>query len=346
MTINLSKIDLQFRELTDVLLFSERKDIDAIVYKNLLSKNRKDHSSYLLDRFKKASNIYWEAGENVWLYRFDILLSCTDSSFQTEIESFLQKRMIVLARVKSELTLKYDLEYSQLFYFCKAKFQKKLSLNKIKNYLVEFAPNISVKKLVGIVNDFSPYLFKDMDEFAEIVVSQLFHCASNYLLLLFLEKNGIIFDKVPLIDLANEIVLERSQTEKNARILFSILNDEVVLAGLKEKYTQLHKQKLISLIKECNFYLIEENSLKNIKNLISLDSSIADEIALIYAKKLFSRNITHKRANADRLIRLVKNVRQISSKKILAFLAARNKMSDIKYMAKVFPEIKKLSNFV
>jgi hypothetical protein len=73
---------------------------------------------------------------------------------------------------------------------------------------------------------------------------------------------------------------------------------------------------------------------------------VADELAVMYADELYSRGSGHKRANADRLIRLLKTVPQVSQKRMLVYLSSNNRMGDIKYILSAFPELKKLAAFV
>jgi hypothetical protein len=73
---------------------------------------------------------------------------------------------------------------------------------------------------------------------------------------------------------------------------------------------------------------------------------VVDELAIIYADKLYQRRTSHKKSNADRLIRLLKSVPQITPKKILAYLSSRNQVPDIKYILSAFPDLRKLAAFV
>jgi hypothetical protein len=125
-----------------------------------------------------------------------------------------------------------------------------------------------------------------------------------------------------------------------------MLEDKEVMAHLKSFYKPEHRDRLIELIKRCDYKEIEEYHLRNIKNLLELDASIADELMETYAVKLYSRYTGHKGANVKRLVRACKTFPQFSPKKVLAWLSANNKMSDIKIMLSSFPDLKNLAAFV
>ena len=170
--------------------------------------------------------------------------------------------------------------------------------------------------------------------------------ARNYDLLLVLQKQGVPFNKKPIITLAKELVFERERKSKTNRAFFVLLNDIEVRQALKDDYGPHYRPKLLTLLKSSDFALVEELHLRNLKNLIDLDASLADDLTIIYADKLYARGSKHKHANADRLIRLLKSIPQISQRKVLVYLSSNNKMADIKYVLTAFPELKKLAAFV
>ena len=96
----------------------------------------------------------------------------------------------------------------------------------------------------------------------------------------------------------------------------------------------------------CEIVEIDGEFFKNIKLLISLDSKSADDLAIIYCNKICNRFYSHNRANSDKLIKMIKKIPEISSKRILAHLSSQNLINDIKYMFQAFPELKKLSAFI
>lgn len=345
MTLNISEVDPEFRQQCDLLFFSDKLNLDLDNFKSLLEK-KLCHNDYLLDRFEKGCEIFWDEGESIWLYRFLFIFNSVNNSLLKEIEIFLEKRMFGIIRSKGDISPKYNIEFLQYLQFCKVKSQKNQSLSQFKSKLVELTPQLNNKKVISIVNHFIPFAFKNMNEFFEIIARRIVTSDTNFYLLLALEKSGMPIDRPSLAKLASELIIDRSHSDGHARALFTLLNDPQILQELKNIYTLLHHDKLLSLIKECtHFYVLEENQFRNIKNLITLDPTLADQLTSIYIKKIINRKIHHKRANADRVIRLVKQIPQVNAKKILASLASNNQMADIRYITKVFPSLKKIAIF-
>lgn len=346
MALQLDKINPKFRELVDLLLFTDRLDLDLSKFKELLKENYTHHFDYFWDRFQKSSDIFWEEGEKFWSSRLTFLLSLNDKNLSKHVEEHLEKRMFHTVKIKNQLNTKYDIEYLQFLELCRVKYERKESLLTVRNYLTEMPSYINSKKMIDIVNSFIPTVFKNIDEYVGIMTKKITQSARHYDLLIALEGTGVPFDKTPLIELARDLILERARSDKNLRAFFTLLNDDYVRAGLKQFYDASYRDKLLELLGACDYRVIEEHHLRNIKNIIDLDASVIDELAILYADELYKRGTGHKKANADRLIRLLRTVPQISSKKILVYLSSNNKMADIKYMLSAFPELKKLAAFV
>lgn len=352
MSFQLDKINPKFRELTDLLLFSDRLDLDLSKFKELLKENYNQHSDYLWDRFQRSLEISWENGASFWSSRLHFLLSLNDKALAKRIETLLEKRMFDTVRMKHDIDIRYDIEYLQFIEFCKIKYDRKESLVSVKNYLTEMPSHMRSDKLISIVNSFVPTVFSTIDEYVEIMSKKITTSARNYDLLIALESQGVPFNKEPIITLAKELLTQRERKSKNNRAFFILLNDTDVRQALKEAYAvhpnvpPLYREKLISVVKSSEFTLIEECHLRNLKNIIDLDASLADDLTVLYADKLYARGSKHKHANADRLIRLLKAIPQISQRKMLVYLSNNNKMADIKYILSAFPELKKLAAFV
>ncbi len=346
MTVQLDRVNPKFRQLADLLLFSDRMDLDLSEFKFLLKENYSDHFEYLQDRFKRASTIFWEEGEKFWFNRINFLFSINDKNLNKYLEEHFQKRMANLVKSKFHVDIKYDIEFLQFLEYSKVKHSKKESLAHFKQYLTDIPSHINAEKIIKIVNHFIPIVFSDINEYVGLIAKKITQSSRHYDLLLALEQQGIYFDKEPVIRLALELVTERAHNEKNRRAFFTILNDGHIRKGLKSIYNNTYRDKLIGFLEDCDYQVIEEHHLRNIKNVIELDSSIADDLAVMYADKLYQRNTGHKKANADRLIRLMKVVPEIAPKKVLAYLSSNNKMSDIKYVLSSFPELRKLAAFV
>lgn len=346
MTLYLDKLNPKFRQLADLLLFSDRMDLDLSEFKKLLKENYEINFPYLWDRFTKSSEIAWEDGQQFWGNRLSFLLSLNEKTLSKYIEDHLEKRIFSLIKNNQEINIKYDIEYLQFLEFCRIKRNRQESLASFQNYLAELPAQINLDKLIIIINSFIPVVFSNINEFTDMISKKITHSTRSFELLVALERQGIIFDKQPIVKLARNIIVERSHNEKNCRAFFTIINNSELRNRLKDEYKPSNRSKLIDLLDSCDYLMIEENHLRNIKNVIDLDPSVADELSVIYADKLYCRSIGHKKANADRLIRLLKSIPQIMPKKILAYLSSTNKMSDIKYVLSAFPDLKKLAAFV
>lgn len=345
MAIDLNQINPKFRQLTDLLLFSDRLDLNMSGYRQLL-REKSIHFEYFWDRFQKSSDIFWEDGEQFWSNRLSFLLSLNDKALTKSIDEYLYKRMIDLIRGNNQIDLKYNIEFLQFVEYCKVKHARKESLLHVRTYLIEMPTTVGVNKLMTIVNAFTPFLFKDLSEYAEAISRKIIQSSRCFELLLALEAKGLKLDRRPIVRLAKEILTARTPNDKNRRAFFAIINDSKVVEIFKKEYNFVYKERILGLLKGCDYRLLEDHHLRNIKNIISLDPTIADDVAVIYADKLYLRGSGHKKANADRLIRLMKTIPEVTPKKILAYLSSNNKMNDIKYIISSFPGLKKLAAFV
>lgn len=345
MTKAFSQINPRFRQSTDLLFFSDRMDLDLENYKAML-REKPEHFTYAWDRFLKCSEIFWENGEEFWFNRLSFLLSLNDKALTKRLDEHLESRMFAIVRQKSEVNIDYDVEYLQFVEYCKVKYARKESLDYIKTYLMEMPSHINVDKLISIVSSFTPFIFEDLDEYARSMAQKITKSARSFELLMALEARGLHIDRRPILQLTKDIVMARKQNEKNRRAFFAILNDPQMMELMKQEYSPAFRSKLQDLLKTCDHRLLEESHLKNFKNLITLDPTLVDELTILYADKLYARTTGHKKANADRLIRLIKMIPVVMPKKVLAYLSSKNNMTDIKYILVSFPELKKLAAFV
>ena len=345
-SIQLDKIKPDFRYLADLLCFSNRMDIDLSNFNALLQANKQEHINYLTDRLAKCFEIAWENGDEFWNHRLSFLFSLNDRFISRYLERNIERRMIVLTKSKKDIHPKYDLAYAQFLAYCNVRNLRKDNLTKLKQFFIELSSQVKITKLIGIIYNLVPILFKSIDEYAETISRNIIHDSNNFNILQELDRQEIIFDKSPIIQLAKEILLEKPRGDKNIRAFFAIINNAYCLKQLRLQYRLDNRKVLLEFLSNCSYQILEEHHMRNIRNILMLDSVVADSLAIIYAEKLYSRKSGHKKANADRLIRLMKTFPQISHKKILAYLSSQNKMSDIKYILVEFPALRKLAAFV
>jgi len=348
MNFAFDKINPKFRELTDLLCFSNRLDLDLKDYRKLLQDNREMNLEYLKFRFAKSTDVFWDNGPELWQHRLSFFLSLEDKALSNFISEHLEKRLFQLIKFKYDLSLEYDIELIQYLELCKVKRARGESLATIRNQLSNMPSYTRVDKLIKVINAFIPTAYKDMDEYIFVLARKISHSSRNFELLRTLEKGGLTYDKQPIVELAFDIIENKASVSgsKYRTAFLSIIDDEYIIEKLKDKYTEKTKKDLLNLIKDFNFRELESDHLKNFKNLIKIDSSLAEELTIQYANSLYLRSGTHKRANIDRLIRLAKTISEVSAKKILAYLSTNNKVNDIKYLLSSFPELNILAAFV
>lgn len=346
MKIIFEKLDSKFRELTDLLFFSDRMDLDLSDYKSLLQKNQEMNLEYLKSRFCKSTDIFWQNGALFWNNRLSFLFSLNDKGLTSFISKYLEKKLLQLIKFKYDLSIEYDLELIQFLEFCKVKRARNESLNFVKKHFINMPSYTRVDKMIKLVNVFIPALYNDINEYIYLITRKLSSSTRNFDFLEALEKNGLVFDKSPIIDLAIEILNEKLYGMKYRRAFMFAINDPIVLQQVKLKYNSSLRANLLDLFYECNFREMEDHHLRNFKNLIKLDPLIVEEITTTYANTLYSRPVMHKRANVDRLVKLIKYIPEVKAKSILVYLSSHNQINDVKYLISSFPELSKLALFI
>jgi len=346
MVLKLENVDPSFRQITDLLLFSDNTNIDLNNYFNLLKLNYNYNLEYFTDRFEKACNIYWESSFEVWYFRLNFLFDLQDKSILNRVCAYLESRMYNLSRRKTSISCKYDVEFSQFLTLCQVKKHRNESLDFAQKFLEELPFHYRVESTIEVVKQFVPIVYDSIEEYAEVISKKIYNSSKNFVILKALDKQGIKYSRDWLIGLTNSLIIERANSDKNRRLFLELINDKEILAGIKARYSSLHKAKLVSMLASCDYYLLEGSHLQNIKNLLDLDSTVVQELVDIYITKLYARQISHMRSNADRLIKLIEQVPEISPRVVLSSLSSKKQLSDIKYILPHFPEIKNLTAFL
>jgi hypothetical protein len=340
--IQLDKIDPQFRLLTDQLFFTDRTDLDISEFKNLI--NKEYHYDYLWDRFSRSSEIFWS--ESFWVNRFELLLSLNLKRIETDIESLLLSKFRNLLMTQYNASPSYHNPYIQFIAWSKAKVSKKESIKSLKDLLLSMPHFTQASKILSVIKNFVPHLFTSEDEYIADLSIEVGQSARSFEIIKQLEGQGIKIDKAPLFKSVRNLLFKRAVNRPNRRSFFAMIDDPTIMAHLKSEYKPEHRDRLLALVKACEFKEIEEYHLRNVKNLLEIDVSIADELMTTYANSLYSRGTGYKKANVQRLIRLCKSHQQFSPKKVLVYLSSQNRMPDIKYLMKAFPDLKTLIPFV
>lgn len=340
----LDKIDPQFRKLVDQLFFTDRTDLDTSNFPALLG-NKDEHFAYLHDRFTRSQEIFWD--EAFWLHRFDLLLSLNSKRASLVIEPHLISQFRSLVIRNPQANVNSDNAYIQFVAWSKTKSNRKEDISAIRDFLLGLPHIIQISRLTSVVSHFAPHIFQSSDEYIEIISKRIGQVARNFEVLQQLERQGLKIDKAPVFKLAKDLLLKRVPNRNNKRALFTMMEDTAMMTHLQTEYCPSdHRSRLIKLVQSCDYKELEQYHLRNIKNLLILDAALADEILATYLESLYIRRAGYKRSNVKRLIRACKTFPQLSSKKVLAYLASNNRMSDIKYILKAFPDLKTLAPFI
>ena len=341
--LQLDRVDPQFRILTDQLFFTDRIDLDFSEFKTLLS-SKDFHFDYLWDRFSRSSEIFWS--ESFWVNRFELLLSLNIKRIETDIESSLLSKFRNLLMTQYNASPAYHNSYIRFIAWSKAKVSQKVNITSLKDLLLSMPHFTQASKILSVVRNFTPHLFTSEAEYIADLSIEVGHSAHSFEIIKQLEGQGISIDKAPLFKLVRNLLFKRAVNRPNRRSFFAMIDDPSIMAHLKSEYKPEHRDRLLSLVRACEYKEIEEYHLRNVKNLLELDDSIADELMTTYANSLYARGIGYKKANVQRLIRLCRTHQQFSPKKILVYLSSQNRMADIKYLMIAFPDLKKLIPFV
>jgi hypothetical protein len=343
----LDKLDPTFRHLTDLLFFTDRKDINIEDYKNLLIKSN-HHKKYFWDRFEKSSQMFWHS--DYWNHRINFLLSLNNKKIIKSIEEKIERRFFWFVKNTFKIDADNDIEYVQFLELCKVKKEKNYSLVEIKDKLANMPMYVSKNKMIFIVKSFIPVIFNSYDEY----ILMLFHSSrinsETIEFLLSLDEYQINFNPNTFKDFFLSILKGGKALTKKAshylrrdrRVLLNLISNQFILNDLKKCWSTDLSADFLVILKTANY---SELNIDYIKNIIALDVNIADDITNIYLDSLYSRFTTHKRSNVDKIVNLINKVPEISAKKVLSWMSMNNKNSDIKYLMKKFPDLKKLSMF-
>lgn len=344
-SIDLSKIDPKFRLLTDLLFFSDRKDIDHVEFLSLLKSNYNHHYNYFLYRFSSSCEIFWD--KDTWKNRFEFILDLQDASFINKIELLLEKRFLNLLKNKKNLNIDYDIEYIQFYQFCVIKKEKNKDLSSLKNKFLNLPANTNIKKLDILINSFVPIIFSSKEEYINLLYKNAILNKKNIDFILCLENIDINFNKKTLAPIFLKILRNKGIPSFKERVLmFKLIEDPQIINDLKNDLTDKDKDLIIDLLGSCNSTEFEKFHYKNVKNIIKLDDRLIDFVMSEYLSQIMVQETNHKKAKIDKILKLLKSCKEISPKKVLKWLSSEKRTNEIKYLVSYYPDLKKLVAFV
>jgi hypothetical protein len=339
----LELVNPKFRKLVDRLFFTDRTDLDTSGWHSLFA-NNDIHFEYLLDRITRSREIFWE--ESFWVDRFEFLLTVNPRKIEQELETQLISEFRQLLMHTDQLSPQYNNVYLQLIAWTKAKNNKKLGTKAIEELLVGMLHFTSADQTLQVIKNFIPHIFRNFSDYVAIISKNIPQSARNFQMMKELEGLGVMLDKDPMYKLAQDLLFKRALHRPNRRTFFNLLTDSSIMNHLKSQYKPEHRARLIALIQSCDHKELEGEHFRNIKNLLDLDPSIADELLTTYADKLYARGSGDQGANIKRLIKACKTFPHFSPKKVLVWLSNNNRIANIKFLTAAFPELKPLVPFV
>lgn len=341
-------INPKFRHLTDLLFYSNRTDLGVSDFRDVLSSDASNRK-YFLDQFEKGRHIFWENGADLWYFRLSLIYKI-DKRLKRNIITRIEKNMAaLLANKKSrKIDPEKDLDLQIYIQHCKVKKDNGEDMSLIRSYLMNLPSQVKKEYVIHVIQCFIPVIFKSMRDYSDIVVHNVTKSFWNFGVLKELEKNGFYVDKARLARIAIDIYLRRARNNYNIQVFFNLLEDKEVLELVKKGYKPEHYSQFIDLIRNSGYIIFSNHnySFDNIRNLIDIDPTITDTITKIYIDNLYTRYPKHNRANADRIVKLIKTIPEVSEKTVLAYLSSLNKMADLTHILQEFPELKKLSAFI
>lgn len=341
--IEYKDLDPNFRNITDLLFFTNRLDLDLSTYKESFYKSSYN-VDYLLDRFFKGSQIFWDNLSEVWNSRFDLILSLENPTITRAIEKHISKKMVALLRNKRDENFS-NIEYIQYLELCKAKWRRKESLSYVRNYFLELPDSLKTNQILTLIESFIPYVFKDLQDYSDYLCKRIIYSSKNLDILRELKSRGIDYN-VSLLKDKLDLILTIDTSPKSTKAFVSLLNEPKILQHLKYNLSEKTNKKIISLLAELSFKEIEKNNYFIFKILTDIDSEFIIPLLKFYIVNLLSRGSKYIKSNCNRIANLNKQVPVFSSKEIFKYLLSENLLNYIKELCVFFPEYKELIAFV
>jgi hypothetical protein len=338
----LDKVDSQFRHLTDLLLFTDRTDVDWSNYQTLL--NDEPNYLYLVDRFERCVEMHWD--EAFWRHRLDFLFSLGHKKLHQLMDILIEDRFRYLIKSNSAASPYVHKEFMQYIWLCAAKAKHKANLMAAKKLLLQLPYSVRADDLLRFVKHFVPIVYPSLEAYGDALTREIAHSSRAFQMMDTLEKEGVPVDRSLIYKVAKDLFFKRVLNRKNRHSLFTMLNDDSVRNAIKLEYKPEHQERLLTLINQCDFGEIDQGHLINIKNILDIDDSVADKLLVAYGDKLHARGVGSKKANIERIIKVLKTFPQCSPKKTLVYLSNHNRMSDIKYLLSAFPDLRRLAPFL
>ncbi len=341
--VNSSTLNPDFRNKTDLLFFTNRLDLDLANYKSLFEADI-SNVDYLLDRFFKGVEVFWDNLEEMWAHRFETILALGSAAVTRAIEKLITKRMATLLRKKLEVK-QSSIEYVQYLEMVKARWKRKESLAEVRNYLLELPDSIKPEQVILIIKSFIPYVFKDMNEYISNLCKRVIYSTRNLIILKELKKKGFDYN-VDLLKERMDIILDTNSCTKMSKAFVALLYEPEIVAHLKDKLTPAVNAKVLDLLDYCSFKELEINNYYIFQVLTNLDPKFTPLLLHAYVDTLTQRGNKHLKSNSNKIAKLTRYVPAFLAKDTFRYLVSTNRLNYIKALTIHFPEYKGLIPFI
>ncbi len=343
MNYNIEDLNPDFRKLTDLLFLSDRMDLDLSNYKNLLKSNQ-NHYNYFWRVFYNSSKVFWNS--DFWNNRLSFLFSLDLKNLKKDISYNFRNKLLNEIKFNKKINIKTNTRLIQFVEFCNIKKKNNLSLYSTKQFLVKNCLYLKRENIFDFIINFVPSVFSSFDEFLEELLKLDYKSYYNLNVVLYLYKKSKSFNTNIFVSMFKSLISKKQSVRNRRDIIYKLLENNEILCIIKDNMNDDLKLKLKKLIDNSSFQEFNYNHLKNIKILISLNKEFADIVIYKYIDTIYARHIFNRKSNSDKLIALINLIPEASAKKVLSYIASKNKMNDIKYVVQKYPKLSSLLAFI
>ena len=341
--VNFSTLNPDFRNKTDLLFFTNRLDLDLANYKSLFEIDT-SNVEYLLDRFFKGVEVFWDNLEDMWAHRFETILALGSPAVTRAVEKLITKRMATLLRKKQEVKHS-SIEYIQYLEMVKTRWKRKESLSEVRNYLLELPDSIKPEQVILIIKSFIPYVFKDINEYISNLCKRVIYSTRNLIILKELKKKGFDYN-IDLLKERMDIILDTNSCTKMNKAFVALLYEPEIVEHLKTKLNPTVNVKILDLLDYSSFKEVEVNNYYIFRVLTTIDAKFTPLLLEDYIELLIRRGNKHLKSNANKIAKLTRHVPAFLAKDTFRYLVSTNRLNYIKALTIHFPEYKGLIPFI
>lgn len=340
----IDSVDPDFRQLVDLFLLSDKMDLDLSSFQDMLRSKHNVHLAYLWKQFTLSFQIAWK-NPLFWNDRLSFLFSLNERGLSKNIENILTGRAFELFKSPTILNVKHHIEIFQFLELYKIKKSKNESFHKVHELIKNSSYYIKPAKIANIAKLLIPIVYESEEDFIKDQLKLISNRSFAIDKIKKLEKWGLSFDKKILVSCAKDLLYHHQINDISASAILFFLKDKEIFDEIKSSYDNKNKNRLAYIVKNMSNHQLFNDHFVNIKNLLAIEPSLADEITSKYIYSIYSRSEYHKRAKIDKIIKFLQEIPEISPKKVFSILSVRSKKNEIKYMLAAYPQLKTIATF-